>query len=92
MHCYQAFLCYWDGYHLIKYNEPYSAQMVPTDPSGSCTKGKRVLIVCMDYVMLVFIPWMYSIQHKTTPITNKQQKSSITKAKVFGLDCSAAII
>jgi len=37
MHCYQAFLCYWDGYHLKKYNEPYSAQMVPTDPSGSWT-------------------------------------------------------
>jgi len=28
MHCYQAFLCYWDGYHLKKYSEPYSAQMV----------------------------------------------------------------
>ena len=38
MHCYQAFLCYWDGYHLKKYNEPYSAQMVPTDPSGSWTR------------------------------------------------------
>jgi len=32
MHCYQAFLCYWDGYHLKKFNEPYSAQMVSTDP------------------------------------------------------------
>ena len=37
MHCYQAFLCYWDGYHLKKYNEPYSVQMVLTDPSGSWT-------------------------------------------------------
>jgi len=39
MHCYQAFLCYWDGYHLKKCSEPYSAQMVLTDPSGSWTNA-----------------------------------------------------
>ena len=37
MHCYQAFLCYWDGYRLKKCSEPYSAQMVPNDPSSSWT-------------------------------------------------------
>jgi len=45
MHCYQAFLCYWDGYHVKKYNEPYSAQMVPTDPFGSWTSSVGVTVL-----------------------------------------------
>ena len=38
MHCYQAFLCYWDGYHLKKYNELIQLRWYrPTPPAHGLT-------------------------------------------------------